>query len=225
MRVGFTVWRVKDRARRSPIAQIVASLIVVVVGTACGDPRSAGVSVDQTASTLSTSVVSDPSAPEVTPTSTTIDPLAPTTLPFDPALPPCVEAHVNLLLTPTGDIAVAHVTLKIQDTGVTGHTDGGYPVLNAALAAGDLCQLGYGSSQRVTVAGRPPQWTLVSVDGELPDVSAGSDISHLTGRNLTTGEFYNCANSDPTMNLGEALAAIVATSSLTCRSSLSIRAA
>ena len=96
--------------------------------------------------------------------------------------------------------------------------------MNAVLTTGDECQVGYGPSQRVTVEGRAPRWIVVFVDGALPDASAGSDVAHLTGRNITTGEFYNCANTDPTVSLAEALAAIVSTSSLTCRSSLSIQA-
>jgi hypothetical protein len=221
--------RVRQRTREGAFAQILCVLGVLVLTVSCGD----GGPNDLSAGTTSPTQTSPPtsgSAP-TTPIVTTADadPLAPTTVPFDPSLPPCAEDEPNLLLVPVSsqlsDVSVVHLTLQIADPGVTGRTDGGYPVLNAALAAGADCQLGFGTTQRVVVPGRAPRWDVLSVDGELPDPDAGSDLAHLTGRNMTTLVFYNCAGSDPTLDLADTLANIVGTSSLTCRSSVSIHAA
>jgi hypothetical protein len=217
---------VRNRACRIATARIVVTLGALVVVVGC-DERGSGAPPAVTTASAAPLAGSNSTSPATTgvPTSTTLDPLAPTTLPFDPSLPRCSDAMPNLFNFPTGDASVAHLAINIIDPGVTGLTDGGNPVLNPTLVAGDKCQLGYGVDQRVTTPGRPPRWEIVSVDGALPDADAGRDIAHLTGRNEATLVFYNCIGRDATVRLADALATIVASSSITCRSSISIHAA
>ncbi len=217
--------RVRDRIPGGPIAQTLCWVGVLCLSVSCGERRPVDLAVDTTSPTQASPPRSGAAPSTPIATSTTVDLLAPTSVAFDPSLPPCTEETPNLFLIPTSEVSVVHLTLQITDPGVTGRTDGGHPVLNEALAAGADCQLGYGTSQKVVTPGRAPQWNILSVDGELPDPDAGSDLAHLTGRNATTLVFYNCAGSDPTLDLAQTVANIVGTSSVTCRSSVSIYAA